>query len=206
MADNQITGFNPGAMRHPCTAEPKAAEAGKRALAIVAPGNLEDMVRLSGRCRELEIPYICDPGQAIPALSAEALVAMITGARLLISNDYELELIRQKTGLAVPDLLTRTPAVITTLAEKGSVVVTPDGETHIPAVPAHPVADPTGAGDAYRAGLLKGLTEGRTLVAAARMGAACASFAVEHHGTQVHRFESHEFLRRMALAEGGTPS
>jgi len=205
-SDNQITGFNPGAMRHPCTAELKAADAGESALAIIAPGNLEDMVRLSGRCREMGIPYLCDPGQAIPALSAEALVAMITGARLLISNDYELELIRQKTGLTVPDLLTRTPAVITTLAEKGSVVVAPDGETHIPAVPAHPVADPTGAGDAYRAGLLKGLADGRTLVAAARMGAACASFAVEHHGTQVHHFENHEFLRRLALAEGGTPT
>jgi adenosine kinase len=196
-SDNQITGFNPGAMRHPCLPE---LPAGSAALAIIAPGNLEDMENLSRGCRERGIPYLCDPGQAIPALDPEALAGMITGARLLISNDYELELIRQKTGLQRADLLARTPAVVTTLAEKGSVIATASGETRIPAVPARTVADPTGAGDAYRAGLLKGLAEGRPLASAARMGAACASFAVEHHGTQVHRFAQHELMERLALA------
>jgi adenosine kinase len=195
-SDNQITGFNPGAMRHPCGArlEPPGPQG---ALAIIAPGNLEDMAGIARRCRECAIPYICDPGQSIPALSPEALIDMIDGARLLISNDYELELIRQKTGMELSTLLARTGAVITTLAEKGSLVTTRQGQVRIAAARAARVVDPTGAGDAYRAGLITGLILGRPLTEAARMGAACASFAVEQQGTQEHRFGPQEFTTRL---------
>jgi adenosine kinase len=121
---------------------------------------------------------------------------MIMGAEILISNDYELELIVRSTGVTQADILAETAVIITTLGEGGSVIRTPDGETHVPAVTAAGVVDPTGAGDAYRAGLIKGLATGADLLHAARMGAVCASFAVEKHGTQTHAFTSSEFDER----------
>jgi adenosine kinase len=194
-ADNQITGFNPGAMKHPSRFQLDGVDPAQ-ALAIVAPGNLEDMEAYSRAFRKAGIPYICDPGQNIPAFSGDQLIAMISGSALLISNDYELEMIGKKTGLNKPGLLGRTKAIITTLGDKGSVVATAEREVSIPAVQADRVLDPTGAGDAYRAGLIKGLVSGRPLEEAARVGATCASFAVEHHGTQEHRFTETEFWQR----------
>ena len=194
-ADNQITGFNPGAMKHPARFRLDGVDPAQ-ALAIVAPGNLEDMETYSQAFREAGIPYISDPGQNIPAFSGDQLLAMISGSALLISNDYELEMIGKKTGLDKPRLLERTKAIITTLGDKGSVVATAEREVSIPSVRAARVLDPTGAGDAYRAGLIKGLVSGRPLEEAARLGATCASFAVEHHGTQEHRFTESEFWQR----------
>jgi adenosine kinase len=194
-ADNQITGFNPGAMKHPARFQLDGVDPGQ-ALAIVAPGNLEDMETYSLAFREAVIPYICDPGQNIPAFSGDQLLAMISGSAVLISNDYELEMIGKKTGLDKRGLLGLTRAVITTLGDKGSVVATAEEEASIPAVRTGRVLDPTGAGDAYRAGLIKGLVSGQSLQEAARLGATCASFAVEHHGTQEHRFTESEFWQR----------
>jgi adenosine kinase len=194
-ADNQITGFNPGAMKHPARFQLDGFDP-SQALAIVAAGNLEDMETYSRAFREAGIPYICDPGQNIPAFSGDQLLGMISGSAVLISNDYELEMIGKKTGLDKPGLLERTKAIITTLGDKGSVVATAEKEVSIPAVRAARVLDPTGAGDAYRAGLIKGLVAGQSLEEAARVGATCASFAVEHHGTQEHRFTENEFWQR----------
>jgi adenosine kinase len=200
-ADNQITGFNPGAMRYPS----KYAFDGIRsenAIAIISPGNVEDMITYSRTYRELGIPYICDPGQQIPIISPEELAGMISGAAILISNDYELEMIRQKTGMDDRSLLEAAPVMITTLGEKGAQVTTPEGIDPIPAVPVREVKDPTGAGDAFRAGLLKGLTRGETTSISARIGATCASYAVEHLGTQEHRFTEETFWRRHREAFG----
>jgi adenosine kinase len=194
-ADNQITGFNPGAMKHPARFQLDGVDPAQ-AFAIVAPGNLEDMQTYSRAFREAGIPYICDPGQNIPVFSSDQLLAMISGSAVLISNDYELEMVGKKTGLDKPGLLGRTEAIITTFGDKGSVVATAEREVSIPAVRADRVLDPTGAGDAYRAGLIKGLVSGRPLAEAARLGATCASFAVEHHGTQEHRFTESEFWQR----------
>lgn len=194
-ADNQITGFNPGAMKHPARFHVDGFDPGQT-IAIVAPGNLEDMQTYSRSFREAGIPYICDPGQNIPAFSAEQLLDMITGSEGLISNDYELEMIGKKTGLPKDKLLGRTRAIITTLGDKGSLIATGDREVHVAAVRAARVVDPTGAGDAYRAGLIKGRVLGKPLEEAARVGATCASFAVEHHGTQEHRFSETEFWQR----------
>jgi adenosine kinase len=128
---------------------------------------------------------------------------MIRGAEVLIANDYELEMIRKKTGLDKGKLIERTRAIIATLGDKGSVVFKGGKEVHVPAVRAANVVDPTGAGDAYRAGLVKGLARGRRLEDAARMGATCASFAVERHGTQEHRFTETEFWERHRAHFGG---
>jgi adenosine kinase len=195
MRDNQITGFNPGAMNHPSRFEfDDLMKAGS--LAIISPGNIEDMMAYSRAYKTSGIPYIFDPGQMIPALAGDQLTELITGADILISNDYELEMIMRAATLEKADILGRTKTVITTLGEDGSIITTPEGEVKISAADADSVKDPTGAGDAYRAGLIKGLVMKKDLEEAARMGATCASFAVEHHGTQVHRFSTEEFWNR----------
>jgi adenosine kinase len=195
MGDNQITGFNAGAMNHRSSYSFDGIDP-RDALAIVAPGNLEDMGGYSRTYRERQIPYILDPGQSIPALTSEQLVDMLTGSEFLISNDYELEMIRKGTGLGVEEMLTRTGAIITTLGAEGAVVRTREQTVEIPAARASRVLDPTGAGDAYRAGLIKGLTMGKSLADAARIGATCATYAVEYRGTQEHHFTPEEFWER----------
>lgn len=195
MADNQITGFNPGAMKYPSLYEVDHARLSHK-LAIVAPGNVEDMVNYSLRYKEHKIPYIFDPGQQITSLSADQLAEIISGSKLLIANDYELELIIQKTGLTKDELLKRTEVIISTLGENGSLIISAQGETKIGVAKPSRVLDPTGAGDAYRAGLIKGLVLGKELPVAARMGATCASYAVEYQGTQEHAFTQEEFWSR----------
>ena len=195
MADNQITGFNPGAMKYPSLYEVDHAQTPER-LAIVAPGNVEDMVNYSLSYKEHNIPYIFDPGQQITSLSADQLTDLVSGSKLLITNDYELELIVQKTGLTREGLLKRTGAIIATFGENGSVIITARGERKIGVAKPSKVLDPTGAGDAYRAGLIKGLALGRELADAARMGATSASYAVECQGTQEHSFTQEEFWTR----------
>jgi adenosine kinase len=195
MADNQITGFNPGAMKYPSLQKLDGVNP-QETLAIVAPGNVEDMLAYSRSCKKLKIPYIFDPGQQISILSGEQLIEMITGSKLLISNDYELEMIIQDTGMGEGELLGLTNTIISTLGENGSRLRTPQREVDIPAVRASQVKDPTGAGDAYRAGLIKGMVLGKDLADAARMGATCASYAVERYGTQEHRFTQEEFWER----------
>ena len=196
-ADNQITGFNPGAMKHPCQYDLDGCDPSDT-LAIVAPGNVEDMIRYSRIYQERKVPYIFDPGQQVPVLSAENLMEMLSGSMLFISNDYELELVMRGTGRTKPELLQHTAAIITTLGERGAVVSTPDRDVSIQAVPALQVLDPTGAGDAFRAGLIKGLAMGKELADAARMGTVAASFGVECQGTQCHRFSQEEFWKRFA--------
>ena len=205
LADNQITGFNPGAMKHTSDYGFDGLNPAK-AIAIAAPGNLEDMLTYTRFYKDRGVRYLFDPGQSIPAWGGGDLKEMATGALALIVNDYELEMFRQKTGLDVPDLLQLTPHLITTRGEQGSVFQTARGEDEVPAVPPRRVLDPTGAGDAYRAGLLKGLALGLEWPQAARMGAVLASFCVEQQGTQEHRLEVPEFWGRYTEHFGAAPA
>ncbi len=193
--NNQITTFNLGALNFSCEYELSGLP-DEKALAIISPGNPGDMLAQSRFYKEKNIDYIFDPGQSIPILDSAHMVEMITGSRLLICNDYEGSLIEQATGLPKKALLERTGALLTTRGEVGSELFTPHGALDIPAVPPRQVVDPTGAGDAYRSGLMAGLADGRPLAEAARMGAVCASFAVEKIGTQEHRFDTAAFDRR----------
>jgi len=200
-ADNQITGFNPGAMKYPSCFDFDRVNP-QESIAIIAPGNLEDMIDYPRSCKSRGIDYIFDPGQSLPMWNAQELIRCIDGSRILISNDYELELVINKTGLNRKKLLEKTKTIITTLGEMGSRVCTPDREIDIPAVEAKEVLDPTGAGDAYRAGLIKGLTEGRGIEQCAVMGSVCASFAVECYGTQEYHFSLQEFRERLDKYSG----
>jgi adenosine kinase len=197
IADNQITGFNPGAMKHQCGYQIDGIDPSD-ALAIISPGNLDDMYHYSKVFKAKGISYICDPGQSIPALPKDHLLEMIEGSRLLISNDYELEMIVRSTGVSKKDLLSKTNSIITTLAEKGCTVATAGSEVEIPASKPAKVSDPTGAGDAFRAGLIKGIIEGKSLEDSARMGSVSAAFSVECQGTQCHHFTIEQFNERYA--------
>jgi adenosine kinase len=195
-ADNQITGFNPGAMKYPSSFNFDSVNPGE-SIAIVAPGNLEDMMSYPKTCKSRSIDYIFDPGQSLPQWQGKDLIRSITGAKILISNDYELEMIASSTGRDTNELLKLTQIIITTLGEAGSRVLTPEGEIAIPATKAAKVVDPTGAGDAYRAGLIKGLVQGKRIEQCALMGSTCASFAVECFGTQEYHFSREEFVERL---------
>ena len=205
LSDNQITGFNPGAMKYTSEYQFDGLDP-VGALAIVAPGGLEDMLTYTRFYKDRGVRYIFDPGQSIPAWGGDDLRVMTQGSQALIVNDYELEMFRQKTSLEVSGVLALTPHLITTRGEHGSVVQTKKGGQEIPAVRARQVLDPTGAGDAYRAGLLKGLALGLDWEDAARLGAVLASFSVEQQGTQEHRLEINEFWDRYAESFGPPPA
>ena len=195
-ADNQITGFNPGAMRHPSFLDFDKIDP-KESIVIIAAGNLEDMMRYSQTCKERGIDYIFDPGQSLPMWNVQDLIPCIGGSKILISNYYELGLIMSKTGLDRKAILRHTTTIVTTLGEKGSHICTQDCEIDIPAIEPKRVVDPTGAGDAYRAGLIKGLIQGKRIEECAMMGSVCASFAVENRGTQEYSFTPEEFGERL---------
>ena len=196
LADNQITGFNPGAMKHSSCLDFDKLNP-EDTIVIVSPGNLEDMVNYPRACKARRIDYIFDPGQSLPVLDAKDLLDALEGCRILISNDYELDLIMSKTGLNKEDLKKRAKAIIVTLGDQGSQVFLPDGEIRIPVVKPKKVEDPTGAGDAYRGGLISGMVRGMDIEQCARRGSVCASFAVEYYGTQEYRFSPEEFEERL---------
>ncbi len=199
LADNQITGFHPGAMKYTSGLDFDKLEP-EETLCIVSPGNLDDMVNYPRLCKERGIEYIFDPGQSLPMLDGNDLIEAVSGCSILISNDYELDLIVNKTGLAKESLIERSGALITTLGDLGSRVHTAGEEIDIPLVKAKRVLDPTGAGDSYRGGLLTGLIQGLDIERCALMGSVCASFAVESYGTQEYRFSAEEFSERLKRA------
>jgi adenosine kinase len=193
-ADNQITGFNPGAMKH--RSEFSFPVGIGKAVGLIAPGNLGDMMEYARYYKANGIDCICDPGQSLTAWEGKDLAEWIDGSAMLISNDYELELISKMTGKNRKELLGLTRTIITTLGDKGSIISTAARETEIPAAKAGEVLDPTGAGDAYRAGLLKGLVAGKDIETAAKIGAVAATYAIEKYGTQEHHFSYAEFRER----------
>ena len=195
-ADNQITGFNPGAMKYPSNADLNGIDPAN-CIAIVAPGNLQDMAEYARTYRALGAFFIFDPGQSLPAWEGDDLARSIEGSNLLVANDYELELIKNKTGLSTDRLLDMVHTIIVTRGEDGCEVLTPKGSVRVPAIPTDNVVDPTGAGDAFRGGLIKGLLQKRPVTRAAQMGTVCAHYAIQRHGTQEHRFSAEEFAAKL---------
>lgn len=192
--NNQIASFYTGAMAN-------AGELSFRlvpdvGLAIISPNDPGAMVQYAEECRALEIPYIFDPGQQCARMSGDELKEPLTGAEIVISNDYEFEILRQKTGLGEADMLRHAKALIITRGESGSTIVTARGRTDVPAVRPHRIVDPTGVGDGFRAGFLKGLALGASYDTAARMGSVAATYVLEHLGGQSHAFRWDEFDHR----------
>ena len=200
-SDNQITGFNPGAMKHPSGYDFSNADP-DNAISLIGPGNLTDMIEYAKACKHKKVRYICDPGQSLTAWDKHALIEWITGSMLLISNDYELEMIMNMTNMNKKELMNLPGAIISTLGEKGSLISTPEGDITVPSAKVDAVVDPTGAGDAYRAGLIKGIAMGNGLETAAKKGAVAAAYAVEKYGTQGHFFTYDEFIERYKVNFG----
>jgi len=197
--NNQITAFSAAADARSYSLDVDMDDV---ALAIVAPTGADDMRAFPARFKEANVPYLFDPGQQLPALAAEDLRASISGSRGLLVNDYELSLVLEKTGWDEDRLLGETELLIVTLGEAGSRIRTHSEEIHVEAVPAAQVIDPTGAGDAYRAGLMHGLVSGLGLKESAQIASTVATYAVECYGTQNHRFTIDELTKRYETSYG----
>ncbi|MFT5697794.1 MAG: adenosine kinase [Desulforhopalus sp.] len=193
--NNQITGFNPGAMKYSSELD-IASLSPEDDLLLVSPGNLDDMIEYPKQCKAKGIDYIFDPGQALPVLQGDDLIEVITDCLILIVNDYEFNLILDKTGRSKEEILKLAKTTIITLGENGSEIYEGSETVAIKPFTAAQVVDPTGAGDAFRGGLISGLLQKMSMEESAALGSACASFAVECNGTQVYSFTPDEFTTR----------
>jgi len=184
--DNQITGFFPGALSTPVTKRRMNLTGVK--MAIICAQNLTDMVKLPEIFKQKKIPYIFDPSQQVASLTGPKLKKAIIGSKVLIGNDYEISLISKKTGWSIDQLAKKTEILVTTLGHKGSRIRQGKKVYRIPPAKPKNTIDPTGAGDAWRAGLIKGLIEGWPLDKVGRLAGTVSVYTVELYGTQTHKF------------------
>lgn len=199
--DNQITGFFPGALGRPYGLFSKSlfADVG---LAIVSPGNLPDMDRLPMELHKRQVLYFFDPGQVTTALSKATLLRGIGGALGMFCNDYELALIVSKTSLPLAQLQKRLGFLIVTRGAAGSDIYAGGEHYRIPIVKPKRLTDPTGAGDAYRAGFIAGMLRGYSIETIGRFAATVAVHAVEQYGTQTYHMTSQSVRQRFHKAFG----
>jgi adenosine kinase len=198
---NQLTGYYGGAMWRAAMLglddAPPAVDA-----VIIGPNDPGAMKRLVHECRERSVPFVFDPAHQLPMMSGEDVTDSTRGAWIVIGNDYELELIEQRTNHDVDGLLELAEIVVTTLGRQGSRICTRDRKVEIPAAPPLRESDPTGAGDAYRAGLVAGLLRGLDIEAAGRVASLAATYAIEQVGTVEHSYTRSEFSKRYNEAFG----
>ncbi len=194
-ANNQIASFYTGGMANAAELSFRTVKA--CGLAIISPNDPAAMVQYAEECRTLGIRHIFDPGQQCSRMSGEELRDGAVGATVVICNDYEFELLRQKAGLSEAEILQRSEALVITRGEHGSWVYTPGGgRADIPAVKPHRLVDPTGIGDAFRGGLMKGMALGVPYDVCARLGSVAAAYALEHLGGTSHAYTWDEFKAR----------
>ncbi len=191
--DNQITAFHPGAMQLAHLNEVSAASGA--AIGVVAPDGRTGMIEHAAQFAAAGIPFLFDPGQGLPMFSGEDLARFIEQATWVAVNDYEWRLLEQKTGWNERQVSERVAALIVTRGAQGSVIHTREGSIEIPCAKARAVIDPTGCGDAYRAGLLHGLLHGLDWETTGRIAAVMGAIKIESRGTQNHS------LSRAAIAD-----
>jgi adenosine kinase len=173
-------------------------------LVVISPNDPGAMAGYVAECGELGIPYIYDPSQQIVRLEAEVLREGIAHGRALFCNDYEFGLISEKVDLGLDAILEQVGFLVITRGEHGADVYQAGQMLHIPAVPPQQMADPTGVGDAFRGGFLKGYAHGLPLERCGQMGALAATYCLEKEGTQGHSFDLAEFMTRFrGLFDGG---
>jgi adenosine kinase len=200
--DNQITAFHPGAMNYShlnSVPTDKTVQIG-----IVSPDGKEGMELHAKEFAALEIPFIFDPGQGMPMFNGNELLTLIDQATWLTLNDYEAELMQEKTGLNLEQLAEKVSALIVTQGGDGSTIYTQGKQIKIPAAPVANLADPTGCGDAYRAGLLFGLMNKLDWEVTGRIASLMGAIKIEHHGTQTHWFNLEKFKHRYQESFGST--
>jgi adenosine kinase len=198
--DNQITAFHPGAMQQ-SHLNSIPANAGIT-LGIVSPDGRDGMVQHCAGFASAGIPFIFDPGQGLPMFNGDDLRALIGKASWLTVNDYEWQVVQQRTGWQASDVVKHVKALIVTRGADGSTIHTPQGEIVIPAAKPQAVVDPTGCGDAYRAGLIHGLLHGHDWQVTGRIASLLGALKVATRGTQNHRFTRSEFAAGYRSAFG----
>lgn len=192
--DNQFTAFHPGAMQFAHLN--KVADAGSQvALGIVAPDGRQAMLEHAAQFAAASIPFIFDPGQGMPLFGGDELKAFIRQARWMALNDYEWGMLQQKTGLSTEEVASQVDALIITLGSEGSVIHTGGRTLNIPCAKPKAIIDPTGCGDAYRAGLIHGLLRGQDWETIGRTASLMGAIKIESRGPQNHRFTRTEFDR-----------
>ena len=182
--NNQITAFHPGAMGS--SHLNKIRDAGKVKLAIVAPDGRDGMIEHARDCAELGVPFIFDPGQGLPMFSGEELIHFIELATYVAVNDYEAELLTERTGLSLEQVAERVSALVVTRGEQGAEIYTSNGRFDIPVVRVDQVVDPTGCGDAFRAGMLYGLTNDMDWMTIGRLSSLMGAIKIASQGGQNH--------------------
>ncbi len=201
--DNQITAFHPGAMNHShlnCVSEARSASLG-----IVAPDGREGMIQHAREFHEAGIPFIFDPGQGLPMFDGPELLTFIRQATVVTVNDYEARMLQEKTGVAVEQLAGMVEALVVTRGGEGSTIHVRGKTLDIPSVKAEQLVDPTGCGDAYRAGLLYGLANDFDWPSSGRLASLLGSLKIASRGGQNHRFSRDEIAERFKEAFGHRP-
>ena len=201
--DNQITAFHPGAMFHSHLNDVREVPGVK--LGIVSPDGRDGMLRHALGFAEMGVPFVFDPGQALPILSSEELLTCLQLARYCTVNSYEASLMCEKTGRSEAELAAMVEGFVVTLGAEGSRIHCGDEVLNIPAVEAEVIVDPTGCGDAYRAGLLHGLVRGWDMLQAARLAAVMGAFKIAHRGGQNHKPTREDIAARYREAFGEEP-
>jgi len=198
--NNQINAFHPGAMQF--SHENNVADCGPLRVAIIAPDGREGMLKHARDCAALNVPFMFDPGQQLPMFSGAELIEFINEATYVAANDYEFEMLMDRTGLTLADIAGRLDALIVTRGEKGSEIYA-KGERHeIPCVPAAAVVDPTGCGDAFRAGLLFGIVNGYDWPTTGRLASLMGSIKIAHQGGQNHVATKEQIADKFEAAFG----
>ncbi|RDH86750.1 MAG: carbohydrate kinase family protein [endosymbiont of Escarpia spicata] len=200
--DNQITAFHPGAMNN--AHEIDVTEAEGCTIGMVSPDGRQGMVDHAEQFADADVPFIFDPGQGMPMFDGNDLLGFAEQATWLAFNDYELQLMQERTGKTPEQLAEMVEAVIVTRGGEGSFIYTKKQRIDIPVAPVSAVNDPTGCGDAYRAGLLYGLMNGMDWETTARIAALMGAYKIEQAGTQNHIFTREEFAARFKQAFGYT--
>ena len=198
--DNQITAFHPGAMNE--SHANHVGDAQSATLGIIAPDGREGMLQHAREYDEAGVPFVFDPGQGLPMFNGEELLEFIRMAEYVTVNDYEAQLIQERTGKTVEQLSKLVKAFIVTLGARGSVIYSGSGQIEIPCVKAEKVVDPTGCGDAFRAGLLYGLASGYDWQTTGRLASLLGSIKIAQRGGQNHRFTRPEIEQRFRDAFG----
>ncbi|WP_071515074.1 carbohydrate kinase family protein [Geitlerinema sp. PCC 9228] len=200
--DNQITAFHPGAMQH--AHANKVADANGVKVGIVAPDGRDAMLQHAEQFAEAGIPFVFDPGQGMPMFNGEELAHFVDLATYVTLNDYEWQLLRDRTGLSENQVAERVEALVVTRGGEGSDIYAGNEHHQIPSVKPEAVNDPTGCGDAYRAGLLYGFEQDLDWPTTGRIASLMGSIKISHHGTQNHSFTPEEFKEQFQKAFGYT--
>lgn len=205
LENNQIASFYAGAMAKADLLSFHNLDHDAVQLAIISPNAPPAMHKYACECQELGIPYIYDPSQQIVRLSSDELLNSMRGAKMLIVNEYEFGLIKSKTGLSDEQVLALPETTIITRGEQGSMIHTDGDVLFVPVAPPVQVKEPTGAGDAYRAGIMKGMLRGYPWQTTGRIAALAATYVLEQYGTQNHTYSPEEFAARYRQVFGDSP-